>query len=48
MTGATCTRCGDVILPGQMYRLVGRYRLVVHIACPTERQIAHARRMGRR
>jgi hypothetical protein len=40
-----CVRCFTPIVGGQLYmaHLVGP----VHVACPTDRQIAHAERMGR-
>jgi hypothetical protein len=54
----TCPRCADPIRPGQLTVareaevLVRGQRVaavvVLHVACPTARQIAHARRMGRR
>jgi hypothetical protein len=39
-----CVRCREDVLPGQLY-LVGPP--VVHVACPTPRQIAHDRKVGR-
>jgi hypothetical protein len=47
-----CERCQERIQPGQAYVRVaevsGRSRArKMHVSCPTPRQIAHDRRMGR-
>lgn len=49
-----CVKCVTRIKPGQLYVKRGRAEMggaviygPVHVACPTERQIAHDERMGR-
>jgi hypothetical protein len=39
-----CARCREPVVPGQLY-VVGPP--VVHVACPTPRQTAHSRKVGR-
>jgi hypothetical protein len=40
----TCAACGCQIKPGQLYI---PWPKVHHIACPTPREIAHAKKVGR-
>lgn len=40
-----CARCGARIQPGQLVRAA--VDGIAHLACPSRRQIAHDRRMGR-
>lgn len=53
-----CTRCHTPIVPGQLYLPyalyckhtdwgVATYMGPAHVACPTEHEIAHRKRMGR-
>jgi hypothetical protein len=43
MSNLKCAKCGCRIKPGQLYIVRGPR----HVACPNEREIAHAKRMGR-
>jgi hypothetical protein len=49
-----CAKCITRIKPGQLYVPHGRAEIggmtvlgPIHVSCPTEREIAHAQRMGR-
>jgi hypothetical protein len=42
-TAVACANCGHAIHPGQLWRPDP----VRHVACPTERQVEQAKRMGR-
>lgn len=49
-----CAACITRIKPGQLYVPRGRAEIggmtvlgPIHVACPTEREIEHAQRMGR-
>jgi hypothetical protein len=41
MSNLKCAKCGCRIKPGQLYIAKGPR----HVACPNEREIAHAKRM---